>query len=289
MSVARSGGARGYVYLLTSPNSDCVKVGGTAALPLKRIREVNATEPYRSLGPWSLEDCREVHDWRAVERHMHYTFRGKLARRPLGQRELFRAAPVVVREQLSALDPSLILRKPRVDRMFQDEEFAWFRMRLFRFTGILTWSDIQGAWTFTLFTQTGRGRYYTINIGPHEVAYATLPGRFGLEPYHAIVMDKLIREFPKVTTWLKRHRGRILSRPYATALPRSVSVGFVGSFESAHEFLSLDGVRRALVAYWSESLIRLQEREVGSMFARYHDWNPVSELRNRLRSEPRER
>jgi hypothetical protein len=34
--------------------------------------------------------------------------------------------------------------------------------------------DVQGAWTFVLFPSTSGGSYFTINIGPHEVAFSTL-------------------------------------------------------------------------------------------------------------------
>jgi hypothetical protein len=69
---------------------------------------------------------------------------------------------------------------------------------------------------------------------------------------------------------------------YASALPRSVSVNFKASFDGAMNFLKLDGVRRALIAYWAEALIGLQERGSSSMFARYHNWNAVAEIRGRL-------
>ena len=47
-------------------------------------------------------------------------------------------------------------------------------------------------------------------------------------------------------------------------------------------FLKLDGVRRALFAYWAEALIGLKERGSSSMFARYHNWNAVAEIHGQL-------
>jgi hypothetical protein len=44
----------GYIYVLISQNSPYVKIGGTALSPMKRIKEINNTEPYKSLGPWAL-------------------------------------------------------------------------------------------------------------------------------------------------------------------------------------------------------------------------------------------
>ncbi|MBS6044723.1 MAG: hypothetical protein KH936_03745 [Neisseria sp.] len=40
----------GYVYILTSKNCDSVKIGGSDYPPIKRIKEINQTEPYKKLG-----------------------------------------------------------------------------------------------------------------------------------------------------------------------------------------------------------------------------------------------
>ena len=266
--------------MLVSPHSDCIKIGGTDHPPLKRIREINASEPYRALGPWTLADFRQVTDWRAVEYALHYTFRSQLAVDIKGQRELFRVAPQTAATKLSEIDPALVTNRPKVDRMFQDRDLSDFLSRIFAFTGLLNWLDIQGAWTFVLFPSTGWGRYYTINIGSHEVAFTTLP-REGLLPQHCIVVDRLIYDFPEVQRWLTSRNGGFDEDRYASALPRSVSILFEGGFDDAAELLEIDGVRRALVAYWTEALIGLKERGSSSMFARFHNWNAVRELRNR--------
>lgn len=183
--------SQGHVYVLTSPECEYVKIGGTDCAPLKRLNEINSCEPYKKLGPWSLHDFRQVTDWRDVEYRLHYTFRSKLVKLVKGQRELFALSPVEASRQLDKIDESLIIRKPKIDRMFQDEEFSSFLAKLFRFTGILNWIDIQGAWTFCLFPGTGRGRYYTLNIGTHEVAFATTPAN-DRPSFHMICMDQLI-------------------------------------------------------------------------------------------------
>lgn len=46
----------GYVYILTSKNCDSVKIGGSDYPPIKRIKEINQTEPYKKLGKWELAD-----------------------------------------------------------------------------------------------------------------------------------------------------------------------------------------------------------------------------------------
>lgn len=278
---------QGYVYILTSRNSELVKIGGTNIGPMKRLREINTTEPYRSLGPWALDDFRQVKNWRMVECDLHYVFRSKLVREPVNQKELFRIAPSKARERLESLRPEQLVGKSKVDRLFQEAEFARFLMRLFSFSGLLNWLHAQEAWAFVLFPRTSGGRHYTINIGRHEVAFAAqqdLDGH-GAIFYHSIVMDRLICDFPKVVRWVTKHGGTLRSGVYASALPRAISAGFSGTFDDALEFLSLEGVRRALIAYWHESLTVLEERGSRSVFARHHNWNAVAELRRRMTSE----
>lgn len=48
----------GYVYILESPKTELIKIGGSDYPPSKRVKEINSTEPYKSLGPWSLIDFR---------------------------------------------------------------------------------------------------------------------------------------------------------------------------------------------------------------------------------------
>jgi hypothetical protein len=79
----------GHVYVLISPICEYILIGDTDAAPFKRISEVNACEPYKVLGPWSLYDIRQVADWRRVERSLHSTFRSKLVKSSRGQKELF--------------------------------------------------------------------------------------------------------------------------------------------------------------------------------------------------------
>ena len=74
------GSNAGYVYVLTSSQTNLIKIGGTDYPPLKRIREINSTQPYKNLGPWTLADFRQVTDWRATEYALHYTFRSKSRR-----------------------------------------------------------------------------------------------------------------------------------------------------------------------------------------------------------------
>jgi hypothetical protein len=271
----------GYVYILTSPKSDCAKIGGTDYPPLKRIKEINSVEPYRSIGPWSLSDCRQVSDWRSVKNFLHYAFRSKLNKEINNQKELFFASSHEASLKLNEIDESLTIKKPKIDRMFQDSVFVEYLINLFKLTGILNWLDIQGAWTFVLFPSTSGGRYYTLNIGPHEVAFSTLP-RKDKSQVNMILVDKLIFDYQNVVKWVKKHQGKIVEDNYSSALPRSASIIFRGDFNAPTEFLQLDGVRRALIAYWNEALIGLKERSVASVYSRFHNWNAIAELHKRI-------
>lgn len=283
MTLQASKSREGHVYVLTSPVSEYIKIGGTDYAPLKRIKEINSCEPYKSLGPWTLHDFRQVADWRKVEHSIHYAFRSKLVKSIKGQKELFALSPIEVSRHLEKVEESQVLKKPKVDRMFQDKDFSEFLAKLFKFTAILNWINFQGAWTFCLFPSTGGGRYYTLNIGSHEVAFATTPAN-GRKQVHMIHMDRLVCDFEEVSSWVERKGGRFEDDSYTTGLYRSTSVFFEGSFDVASEFLSLVGVRRAIIAYWTEALIDLQEKESLSVFSRHHNWNAVAELKKRLTS-----
>ena len=91
-------------------------------------------------------------------------------------------------------------------------------------------------------------------------------------------MDRLILDFGEVINWITLHKGTFKVDHYATALSRSVSIRFPGSFNNVNEFLGLNGVRRALIAYWNEALIRLKEKDSLSLYARFHNWNAVAQL-----------
>jgi hypothetical protein len=271
----------GFVYILVSPNTEYIKIGGTDYPPLKRIKEINTTEPYKSLGPWTLGDFRQVCDWRKVEHNLHYLFRSKKVDKIEEQKELFSTTLYEASLKLNELDPNEVINKPKVDRMFQDEHFCGYLIELFRFTGLMNWLEMQGAWTFVLFPGTSGGRYFTINIGPHEVAFSTLKKKTE-ESIHMIFMDKLILDFDTVAKWVIDHNGCVNKDVYNTALPRSVALFFEGDFETAQEFMRLDGVRRATIAYWTESLMIQKDKNVLSSYARHHNYNAIAELNKKM-------
>mgnify|MGYP007101867720 CR=1 FL=1 len=149
--------SQGYVYILQSQNCECIKIGGTDYPPLKRIKEINATEPYKSLG---TKDAPQL---------------------------------------------------------------------------------------------------------------------------NMLMLDSLVLDFPEVKKWLRKHNGTICTETYATALPHSASIQFEGSFSDALELFSLDGVRRSLIAYWYESLIKKSEEDKLSAYERYHNYNAVARIMERVK------
>jgi hypothetical protein len=271
----------GFVYILVSSKTKFIKIGGTDFPPLKRIKEINLSEPYKSLGPWKLGDFRQVSDWRKIEYSLHYMFRSKQVEEILGQNELFEISLQEASLKLNEIAPSEIVGKPKIDRMFNDEQFCNYLIKLFRFTGLMNWLDIQGAWTFVLFPSTAGGRYFTINIGPHEVAFSTLRKKSS-PSIHMIIVDKLILDFDNVKNFINDNGGDMIEKVYDTSLPRSLSVYFEGSFETAEEFMNLSGVRRAIIAYWVESLMALKENSKFSLYAKYHNYNAIAELNRRI-------
>lgn len=277
----QTGSKQGHIYVLVSPKCDFVKVGGTDHQPLRRIREINSTEPYKSFGPWTLHDFRQVTDWRKIEAMLHYILRDSLVTSIPGQKELFSVSPLQASRRLEEIDDKLITNRPTVDRMFQDESLVRFLEKLFRTTGLFGRLELQGAWTLTLFPSTNGGRYYTINIGPHEVAFASTPVG-DRNPVQMIHADRLIRDLPDVSNWMKTRNGTLMDKGYKRSLGRSTSAFFEGTFDDALEFLQLKGVRRAIVAYWSDALIQLEERGLLSVFARHHNWNAVAALKERM-------
>lgn len=273
---------RGYVYVLQSARCDCIKIGGTDYPPLKRIKEINATEPYKSFGIWTLADFRQVEDWRAAEHSLHYRFRSALNTDIKNQRELFRLSVAEASKALSELNPDEIVCKPKIDRMFQDEDFLAYIVRLFRFTGLVHWIEQQGIWTFALFPSTNGGRYFTLSIGTHEVAFSTLAKKDAPQT-NMLVADSMILDFPAVRKWIKAHNGTIRTENYATALPRSASLLFEGGFSDVVDLFSADGVRRALIAYWYEALVRKAEEGKMSGYERFHNYNAVARIMGSLR------
>jgi hypothetical protein len=125
-------------------------------------------------------------------------------------------------------------------------------------------------------SKTNGGRWFTLNIGSHEVAFSTKNATEGKVP-HFIVLDRLILEYPETIISIGKREGSVDVAEYVAA-ERAVVVNFAENFGNAERFFGLPGVRRALIAYWAEALADLRQRKAKSVFARYHSYDAVSQL-----------
>src|SRR5215475_4281696 len=98
---------QGFVYILVSPNSNYIKIGGTEGPISERLRGINGHESYADHGPWELSDFLHVTDWRLVESAMHKHFAKNNVRDIAGTRELFSVAPYEARTRLRQTDIAL--------------------------------------------------------------------------------------------------------------------------------------------------------------------------------------
>ena len=96
---------QGFVYVLGSPNSEHIKIGGTEKPLLGRLRAINGTPPYSNSGPWQVSDFRHVTDWRLVERRLHQHFHSRRVGEDVA-RELFAVSVFESRKQLGLINPS---------------------------------------------------------------------------------------------------------------------------------------------------------------------------------------
>ena len=276
---------QGHIYILESDNCESLKIGGTDFPPAKRVREINETKPYKNLGPWRLVDFREVVDWRKVEHNLHYQFRNFLNYEISNQKELFNIHKNIAIEALNKIDPNEVLYRPKIDRLFQDERFLKYLSKLFIETGLIYCIDIQGIWTLTIFTQTANGRYFTLNIDSHEVAFSTLSKK-NTPQINCLVVDKMIFdiEYDEIRKWIYSHDGIIKRADYATALDRAVSIYFKADFETAMELFAMKGFRRAIIAYWYDSLISKRNDKKFSIYEHFHNYNAVSKIMNYIKN-----
>lgn len=270
--------SQGFVYVLASPNTNFIKIGGTERPLSERLRAINGSVSYGDQGPWELSDFLQVTDWRLVEKGMHKHF-DKARVRVRGDnaaRELFDVPLYAARKRLQMTDVALRVGHERTERLFKTRDVKLFLYKLFEFSGLFGNLDIQGAWTLSLMPMGG-SRWYTLNIGPHEVAFSrrsSAGGKF----LHVLVLDRLILDYPETIIWIGKNGGEVEEAPYRSARERATAVRFWQDFANAERALGLPGVRRAVSAYWSEGLAGLRERNVKSSFARYHSYNAVSRL-----------
>ena len=262
---------QGFVYVLTSPNSGYTKIGGTEKPLPERLRAINGTPPYADYGPWHVSDFRHVTDWPLVESQLHQHFRGARVGEDVA-RELFDVSPFEARKQLGLIKPSLRVGHETTTRIFKDRNLFLYLSKMFELSGLFGNLDIQGAWTLKLDTKTDGGTWFMLNIGNHGVAWTMR------KPFqHALVVDRLIRDYPSTIRWIERHKGVVQDSTFRGA-QREVVIFFEADFANAENIFRLAGLRRALVAYWSDELADLRERTAKSLYVRYHSYDAVAEL-----------
>jgi hypothetical protein len=269
---------KGFVYILVSPYSNYIKIGGTERPIGERLKGINGSAPYADHGPWGLSELLHVTDWQLVESSLHRHFHEQRVRDITGTRELFNVPPFEARKRLRLTDAALRIDHEKTEQLLQNVDLKLFLFRLFQLSGLFGNLDIQGAWVLSFMPSTVGGRWFTLNIGSHEVAFS---GPCGRTPdnrfWHSLVLDRLILEYPETIMWIEKHGGEVKEAPYARAV-RAVSLWFREDFANAEKLFKLPGVRRALIAYWSERLADLRERNVKSVYARHHSYNVVAEL-----------
>src|ERR1700680_3026498 len=124
---------QGFVYILVSPNSNHIKIGGGTERPIsERLRGINGSESYADHGPWELSDFLHVTDWRLVEGEMHRHFRTHNVRDVVGTRELFDAPPHEARQKLQLTDAALRIGHEKTDDLFANRSVWLFLFRLFQ-------------------------------------------------------------------------------------------------------------------------------------------------------------
>jgi hypothetical protein len=133
--------------------------------------------------------------------------------------------------------------------------------------------DIQGAWSLRLLTKTLGGTWFTLNIGSHAVAFSLRSNKSA----HYLSVDRLIKDYVESVRWIREHDGEIHKSPYSVA-EHAVQINFDATFANAEKIFGLPGMRRALVAYWSDALADLRERSAKSSYARHHSYDAVAEL-----------
>jgi hypothetical protein len=207
---------QGFVYILISPNSSHIKIGGTERPIIERLHGINGTEAYAEHGPWQLSDFLHVTDWSLVESGMHRHFAKKNVRDVAGTRELFAVPPHEARTRLRLTDVGLRVDHEKTVKIFKDRSVRLYLFKLFQLSGLYGGLDIQGAWTLSLLPKTNGGRWFTLNMSPHEVAFSTyrsIEGKFE----HYLVLDRLILDYPETIIWIGNRNGTVQEAQYASA------------------------------------------------------------------------
>jgi len=287
LALIKSDKEPGYIYALQSDNCDFIKVGRTDTIPGKRLAQINASKNYGPLGPWRQITSIKVVDTSTVEFALHQGLKIYKSSNHPGCNELFSITADAIRHRLAAVNLSYRPDAIEIDKLNVDQQFLRYLIRLFETTGLEHFMDQQEAWTFSLYPSTAGGRYFTLNIGKHEVAYsAPFYDDAGVEVgiHHMIYADKLVRRDREFRKYLRSKSGRIsILNHYVSALPYGRSIIFEGSFDDVVGIFDQPTLRRGVAAYWFDALLGLRDRGSRSFFARFHNHNAVTSIMDYLR------
>lgn len=268
----------GWIYALRSDNTPYVKIGLTTTSPFQRIREINGDVVYGALGPWQQLHLKQVRDTRTIETTLHRRLADKRITTIESARELFSISSQEARDQLDAIPDADLAAPTPVNNLRLNPDFIAYLISLFQYSGLGNYRHLQEAWTFSLFPSTGGGRYFTINIDRHEVACSKPIAHDAGLVHHAITVDQMAMRDPELKKWLKGVGGRIQKSQYTSNWGNASEISFQCNFDSTLGLFALTGFRRALIAYWYEALLRMQDRGTKSLFARFHNYDAVSEI-----------
>jgi len=264
--------ATGYIYALTSPKTTYVKIGLSERLPPLRLAEINAND-YGGFAPWSIHDFIHVKDVAKTETYLHRGLRDVLARDVPGTKELFRITPDQATKLFEDCPRDHFFGDVRLERLRHNIDFSQFLRALLHVSGLDLVMHLQGYWTLSLYPSTNGGRLFTINIGQHEVAFALDPrGRERVE--FVLVTDKLAARGIRASTF-----GALYSKLlYTSASARLRRTSMICSLQEAKLRLHDPVLRRGLVAYWMDHLIRISEEGRPSLHAKHHNSNAVRQV-----------
>ncbi|WP_188672234.1 GIY-YIG nuclease family protein [Neptunicoccus cionae] len=268
----------GWVYALYSNQSPLIKIGLTTTSPAKRIREINCSKNYGPLGPWLQLDVRQVKDTRGIEKTLHRQLNHYAHKDVPTASELFEISPNQAREALLQIPASELLAPLPITNLNLEPDFVAYLIALFRNSGIENFRDIQESWTFSLFPKTDGGRFFTLNIDKHEVAFSR---PIASEPplvHHEIVVDHMVLKDRDLKNWVRENGGLIKKTQYKSSWGNASTLVFQSTFDQARTLFQFPGFRRALIAYWYEALLRMQDRGTRSFFAKNHNYDAVSEI-----------
>lgn len=268
----------GWIYALRSDNTPLIKIGLTTTSPFQRVRELNASANYGPIGPWQPLHLKQVKDTQVIESAIHRQLADKKSVEIASTRELFSITPNEARNILDEIPDADLSRPAPVNKLKLQPDFISYLTALFQYSGLRNYRHLEESWTFSLFPTTAGGRFFTINIDRHEVAFSQMLKDEEEWAFHAIIVDQMVTSDRALKKWLKSVDGWIEKTPYPSNWGNSRRVCFKASFDEALGLFQLPSFRRALIAYWYEALLRMEERQTRSLFARFHNYDATSEI-----------